>query len=545
MPFVGPDEPRYAQVAREMFERGDLVTPTLAGETWFEKPALLYWGMIGSFHLFGVSEWAARVPSGLAGILTIAAVAWLGKMIEKQAQELNGFAFISTCVAASSLGVLIFARGASFDIIITAGVAWTLVLFFAAETTTEASIRRRLLCGMYAAVGLGLLAKGLLGIVVPALVVGLYYLLRLRLPSRSLCLSLGWGIAVTSVVAGLWYAPVIRAHGWSFIDEFFLQHHFARYVSNRYRHPQPFYFYVPIMLLLALPWTLCLAAALYEERARTWRAADMETRLCAFALSWLIAPTIFFSASGSKLPGYVLPALPGAALLVGVWLTKNLRRTGGETELKNKSASDKILRLTGGGMFAIVCGGAAFATYTREAGALVCLLIAAPVVFAAIFVLLRAEQIIAAVTAITYATLLAILFVAAFAAEDAAERRSTRGLLREVAARGYTNEPLYGLYMFDRTAEFYAAHRVAYASDGEPLTLDSVGAVARVIQRAEEEPTYANSNSRPAILVMTYPDKQRDLTSNNAFDAEIVATNNEISFIRVRSKSEGEIGSGN
>jgi 4-amino-4-deoxy-L-arabinose transferase-like glycosyltransferase len=74
LPFVGPDEPRYAQVAREMFLRGDLITPTLGGHTWFEKPPLLYWMMIAGFKLFGVSEWSARLPSALSGVLTAAAV---------------------------------------------------------------------------------------------------------------------------------------------------------------------------------------------------------------------------------------------------------------------------------------------------------------------------------------------------------------------------------------------------------------------------------------------------------------------------------------
>src|SRR5687768_15594499 len=74
LPLLGPDEPRYAQVAREMFLRGDLITPTLGGQLWFEKPALLYWMMIGSYQLFGVSEWSARLPSAVSGILTVAAL---------------------------------------------------------------------------------------------------------------------------------------------------------------------------------------------------------------------------------------------------------------------------------------------------------------------------------------------------------------------------------------------------------------------------------------------------------------------------------------
>ncbi|HEY9283775.1 MAG TPA: phospholipid carrier-dependent glycosyltransferase, partial [Pyrinomonadaceae bacterium] len=84
-PFVGPDEPRYAQVAREMFERGDAVTPTLAGRTWFEKPALTYWAAIAGYKLFGVSEWPARLGSALCGLLTVIVIGWIAGRVERGA----------------------------------------------------------------------------------------------------------------------------------------------------------------------------------------------------------------------------------------------------------------------------------------------------------------------------------------------------------------------------------------------------------------------------------------------------------------------------
>ena len=95
LPLLGPDEPRYAQVAREMFLRGDLITPTLGGHLWFEKPALLYWMMIGAYKLFGVSEWSARLPSAVSGILTIAAVFLVGRRVDERtaAEQLHGLGF--------------------------------------------------------------------------------------------------------------------------------------------------------------------------------------------------------------------------------------------------------------------------------------------------------------------------------------------------------------------------------------------------------------------------------------------------------------------
>jgi 4-amino-4-deoxy-L-arabinose transferase-like glycosyltransferase len=285
MPLLGPDEPRYAQVAREMFERGDLVTPTLGGLTWFEKPALLYWLMMAGYGLFGVSEWAARLPSAVAGVLTIGAVAWLARRVEREAGEsLRHFAIIATSIAASSLGLIVFAHGASFDIIIVAAIAWTLAFFFAADEAKDAGERRRMLCGMYVGVGFGLLAKGLVGVVIPAFIVALYFLIQRRLPARSMWLSLVWGTLIAAFVAGVWYVPVMREHGWAFVDEFFVQHHFARYTSNKYRHPQRFYFYLPITLLLALPWTLCLVAALAQ--VRRWIGACLMRAIVCASLRW-------------------------------------------------------------------------------------------------------------------------------------------------------------------------------------------------------------------------------------------------------------------
>jgi 4-amino-4-deoxy-L-arabinose transferase-like glycosyltransferase len=123
-------------------------------------------------------------------------------------------------------------------------------------------------------------------------------------------------------VSAIWYGPVIARHGWVFIDEFFVQHHFARYVSNKYHHPQPIYFYPVIILMLALPWTPHLIVALAKVRGWKWRGADDLSVVRVFSLAWLLLPIIFFSFSGSKLPGYVLPVIPGIALLVSDRLTR-------------------------------------------------------------------------------------------------------------------------------------------------------------------------------------------------------------------------------
>src|SRR5262245_35612082 len=148
MPLVGPDEPRYAQVAREMFVRHDFITPTLGGRPWFEKPALLYWLMITAYRLFGVNEFAARVGPALCGLLTIVAVWVLARSFENSHRaELMGLSWWSTFAAATTFGIIVFSRGASFDIVITMTLTWALALFFLHEHARSVKSKRWLLIG--------------------------------------------------------------------------------------------------------------------------------------------------------------------------------------------------------------------------------------------------------------------------------------------------------------------------------------------------------------------------------------------------------------
>src|ERR1044072_8141627 len=175
------------------------------------------------------------------------------------------FGFWSVIVTASCLGLIVFSRAASFDVVVTMTTTWSLAFFLLHELPSTRR-KRLLLAGFYAFVGLSLLAKGLIGIVIPFGVVGLYYLLRRSWPVRSVWLSLSWGVPLALAVSAIWYGPVIARDGWTFIDEFFIQHHFARYVSKKYHHPQPIYFYPVIILMFTLPWSVHLICALAKAR---------------------------------------------------------------------------------------------------------------------------------------------------------------------------------------------------------------------------------------------------------------------------------------
>ena len=272
LPFLGPDEPRYAQVGREMYERGDWVTPTLGGFTWFEKPSLLYWLEIVSYKLFGVSEGAARLGPALCGLATAAVMAFVACRRSKvEGQRSDGrlwtldFGLWTGLVTATSLGLLAFARAASFDIVLTATVTLALACFWSAETAQTDRARTGWQAGWWVGLGLATLAKGLAGLILPGGIIFVYFVLRREWPARYWWRSILWGAPLMLATAALWYGPVIKRNGWAFVDEFFIQHHFARYTSNKYKHPGPFWYYLPVMAGLALPWTPFLIAALKDS----------------------------------------------------------------------------------------------------------------------------------------------------------------------------------------------------------------------------------------------------------------------------------------
>lgn len=495
VPLLGPDEPRYAQVAREMYARGDWVTPTLGGHTWFEKPALLYWLTSAAYGLFGVTEFAARVGSAASGVLTVLLVGWAARRAEYESGEgLRGLGVTCAAVAASTLGLLAFGRASSFDTILTTTVTGALACFYCSEVERGAG-RKTWLVGFYLFVGASLLAKGLVGVVIPAGVVLAYFVLRRRWPGL-LRLGVVWGSLLALLLAATWYAPVISRHGHVFVDEFFVQHHFARYLSNRYHHPQPFWFYLPITLALALPWTFFLFGGLAGAAGVNARAEDAASKLRVLALAWLVVPLIFFSASGSKLPGYVLPAMPGAALLAGDCLHRYLRGAGGTA----------LMRLTG--LLALGAFGAGVAFLVFHVGgfgasmrvlpvAYVAALLVPPGLAGACALLLARRRELCAV-AVVGATLLTVVLIAAGGLLGRAARKETLGReLVEAGARGLGGLPVVNLHEVERTTEFYAAGRLGYDARGEPLKLEGAGEVeefargrggeALVVVRLEDE----------------------------------------------------------
>jgi 4-amino-4-deoxy-L-arabinose transferase-like glycosyltransferase len=515
IPFIGPDESRYAQVAREMFLRHDLITPTLGGRVWFEKPVLLYWMIIASFRLFGVSEWAARLGPALSGLLTVTAVYWVSRRIELAAadSQTKDLALCSSLVTATSVGIILFSRAASFDIVVTMTLTWALGFFLASELVENDGRRRRLLlAAFYIFVGLSLLAKGLVGIVIPFGVIGGYHIFRRELPHCQTVVSLSWGLPLACAVAAIWYGPIIARHGWHFLDQFFIQHHFVRYVSNKYHHPEAIHFYPLMLIFLTLPWTAFLLEAIVRPGLRRGTEQSPFSKARVFAFAWLLVPVVFFSFAQSKLPGYILPVVPAAALLAGQRLAKFRLAQG---------TGKWAMRITGLVLVLVALGETVYAEQSRTLPLGCAVLIAAPLLVVGSFAVFLVRYRTQVMTLIVCATLLAFV-IALNCGVSIVERESTKNLLQLASARGYGDAPVFALHQIDRAAEFYAAGRVVYGSDGEPLKLEGSYEVA----------IEANKARRP-ILVFVPMEYVWQLTQPKSIRIEPIGDNGKLALIGV------------
>jgi len=301
VPLLGPDEPRYARVAVEMHRAGEWVRPTLRGEPWLEKPPLYYWLAGAAFRLLGENETAARLPSALAGVFLVGTTAFVGARLFGAAAGLHaGF------VLATSLLPFAFGRAASMDMLLAAAVTAAIGLLGLGLLGIGG---RLAVPAAFAFMGLATLAKGPLGVLLPALVAAGY--LAAARDGRALRAILSpAGLLAFLVVAGPWYVAILLDQGGRFVDVFLLNHNVARFTSTIHNHPGPPVYYVPIVLLGLFPWSGLLLPGLGGLRPRRERA-DL------FVLCWLALPFVFFSLAGSKLPGYVLPCLPPLALVMG------------------------------------------------------------------------------------------------------------------------------------------------------------------------------------------------------------------------------------
>jgi len=313
--FVGPDEPRYAWIARDMAETGDWVTPRLYGKPWFEKPPLLYWGAALCFKLFGVSEAAARLPSAISALLATLAMAWLAMRLYGAETARWLLLLLPTTV-----GMIGFSHAAATDMpfsamLTIAMVCAAVVLGLTRNENTPILPRTPWLALILFGFSLGLavLAKGPAAIILSG---GAVFFWALFTKRRRDAFRLFHPVAVAAfcLTALPWYIVCARRNP-DFFRIFIIEHNFKRYLTPEFQHIQPFWFYIPIVLIAFFPWTVT-SLVLLRDTTHWWKNRGAVDSLDFFLTSWPIFAVVFFSLSKSKLPGYILPAVPPIGLLV-------------------------------------------------------------------------------------------------------------------------------------------------------------------------------------------------------------------------------------
>lgn len=308
--LVGADEPRYAQIAREMLARHDWVTPVLNGQPWLEKPILYYWEAMISYAVFGVHDWSARVPAAFDATLLVAAVWLLLKKIRP------AIALDAALITASAAFVFGFARGASTDMPLSAAFGVAMLGWLGWYVTRE----KKYLAAFYVFLGLATLAKGPVAVGLAGLVLVVFIIVR-KEPSliwKSLWLP---GVILWAAVTLPWYVMVQLRTG-TFLHVFFVEHNLERYATDVFHHRQPFWYYLPVLLVGLLPWT-ALGIGGFVDACRHWRevrSTDPAAAVPLFLAVWAAVPVLFFSTSQSKLPGYILPAIVAWTILAAGYL---------------------------------------------------------------------------------------------------------------------------------------------------------------------------------------------------------------------------------
>ena len=314
--LIPSDEGRYAEMAREMLVTGDWVTPRYNGYKYFEKPPLQVWATATTFQVFGIGDWQARLWTALTGFLTILVIGFTGARIYNARAG-----WIAALVLASSPMWVISGHFNSLDMGLSAFLVTALCSLLLAQTSNNKISSRNWMWACWVFMALATLSKGLIGAAIPAMVFIAYSIsawdwkiwTRLRLFS---------GIVIYLLITAPWFALVAQRNP-EFLEFFFIHEHLQRFTQDAHSRTGPIYYFVPLLLIGALPWVLQIPGSI----AQAWQERRREFSSGWLLVCWFAIIFTFFSVSRSKLPGYIIPIFPALALLIGNRLDRLLGHT--------------------------------------------------------------------------------------------------------------------------------------------------------------------------------------------------------------------------
>ena len=327
MGVMDKTEALFVEVAHQVYLTDDWITPRWNWQTFFDYPIWGYWMVALSFKLFGVSEWAARLPVALTAIALVAlsfyALRYFGlngqdEQLETRQKWIR--AWIGTGIVALNPGWVGWGRTSVTDMFLSSAIAMAMLSFFlgyAQPDKPKVQQRWYLVAPVFAAIAV--LAKGPVGLLLPALAISIFliYVGQFWQVLREIKLIAMIGIFLLITVP--WYGLAAQVNGAEFIGTFFGFSNFQRFTSVLYRHAGPWYFYLPYCFILLFPWSLFLPLAIARLqfwRKKVWASTPRNRQLGLFCFVWFMVILVFFSAAATKLPGYILPIVPAGAIMI-------------------------------------------------------------------------------------------------------------------------------------------------------------------------------------------------------------------------------------
>lgn len=300
-PLLDPDEPVYAETAREMLQFQDFISPRIYGDFWYDKPPMYYWLVAAAFKIFGFGEFAARFPSAFLAVSGVVLVYLAGRKLFNARAGL-----LAALVLATSLEYFYLGNAAVTDMTLTFFLTAALLAFL-----------HRKYYLLYGCTALAVVTKGPIALFFCGVIITWYLLVTGNL-NRIKTMKVVSGSVLFALIALPWYVAMYSLHGMAFIDTFLGFHNVTRFLQPEHASSAVWYYYIPVLILGFFPWSAFLVQAFLAGVKEKGECRNT----CVFLVTWASVVFLFFSLSQTKLVSYILPMYPPLALLTGYYFDK-------------------------------------------------------------------------------------------------------------------------------------------------------------------------------------------------------------------------------